>query len=455
MGRAPQRTVRHGVGAHDCARSRELAWARAMLGERTMKRLGLLLTLALGLVPACVGTDGAIADPEALTYTQYVEAEGATGPAIVVSDPTANAGQLLRMSIVQTVYLSFSTTAAIQGGTLRARRFGGTCNPVVYVTLDGVALAAPSITSTAWADYAIGPASSGAGAHTISLYYRIGATGCQLDVDDIALTIYVPPPTHTATLEAETATGAGANENDPLASAGQVRSLTAVGPVATLAWNNTGPVVGATFRARGGVGGACGPNGPFGLISIDGVSVFGGWIPQTALTDIPLSAGNFGAGPHTITLSARFASTACPIRFDRFVFTTNDPPPPPPPPVTTVYEAEAATGSGTVESDVNAHGGQLRSFTVSETAASIVLTTTGTITSGSVRVQGGACAPIGRVSIDGTIVWGTSVTQTSWTDVAFSGPGLPAGTHTLELYARGATTSCPMRFDSVTLVTNP
>ena len=116
-----------------------------------------------------------------------------------------------------------------------------------------------------------------------------------------------------------------------------------------------------------------------------------------------------------------------------------------------VLEAEDSIGAGSVELDATASNGALRAMASPGTHADQAFATAGAISSGSVRVRGGSCAPHVRVDIDGiTVVPTQPVASATWTTIAFAGP-IAAGDHVLRLHYRNGTRGCVLRFDEVTL----
>lgn len=256
--------------------------------------------------------------------------------------------------------------------------------------------------------------------------------------------------TYAQTVEAEGATGAGADVIDATASAGALHRNSVVGTTAYRAFTTTGSVTTAIVRARRGSG-TC---SPILAVRIDSGTEYSMTVGSGSWIDYPVSL-TAGAGAHSLALKYRSGAAGCALDVDVATLTVFEPDPPPPPPLTLTLESEYAVGSGTAVGDASASNGQARRFDASLLAATSTITTTGTLLSGSVRVRGGACSPWGRVRIDGVDAWpATPVTSASYTVIPLSVLPLPAGTHTVEVYARYIpSAACPIRFDKVTLVT--
>jgi hypothetical protein len=388
---------------------------------------------------------------EALTYSEIVEAEGATGGGTAVSDASASGGAFLRNTVIGSMpSVAFTTTGSIQSGVIRARTSAG-CAAMVTITVDTTNAGSAWVSPAGWTDYPI-TFTGAPGPHTIYLHYRQGTAGCPLDIDEATFTIFEPdpppppPPTTTTSIESELASGAGAIQSDASASGGQARVFSASYTSAVQSFTIPDPSTGGSVRVRGG---SC---APMGRVRIDGVEVWAGTVTSSTWVELPIGGPSFAAGSHSLELYARQASAACPIRFDVVKIVSSPPPPPPPPPITTIIEAETATGAGSIVRDATASGGQMLQFSASYQSRSVPFTTTGALQSGSVRVRGNGCAALGYLYVDGVAVWSGYVSQSTWTDAPITG-SVPAGDHTLQFYARSVSASCPLRFDRVTLVT--
>jgi hypothetical protein len=245
-------------------------------------------------------------------------------------------------------------------------------------------------------------------------------------------------------LEGEAMTGAGTVVIDLTASGGQYRSNAVAYTTMSGTFTTTGPIQGVTLRAK-----QTGTCMPLADVRMDGISFASERIDTTSWDDYPLG-GSFGAGTHTLTIYYRAGLAGCSMDIDKVTFSIFEPDPPPPQTITSL-EAELATGAGTVDSDPAASGDQLRTFTQSGTAATLAFTLDDPMVSATVRVRGGLCAPMGRVKVDGVILWAGTVYSSGWTEYPLS-PNIGAGSHTVELYARSASASCPLRYDVVTIV---
>lgn len=291
------------------------------------------------------------------------------------------------------------------------------------------------------------------------LILALGPIACSSPgVDDEPLGVASSKLVTPFVVEAETATGAGTIEADAAASGGQVLALTVVGSTATTSFSLPPAYsLSGTVRVRGE---ACSPAQSIRVI-VDGTAGVTAQIDGTAWTDIPISL-YVGEGPHTLAFHYRQGARGCTLRVDRMTFMVEEPPPPPDPPVpptTLDVEAETATGPGVVEADPTASGGQLRAFTTPYQTATASFTTTGTMTSGTVRVRGTSCGlwspPWVKVLVDGEDVLTTTVPQTSWTDLALDVLPLPPGPHTVGFQYRYGDAGCALRFDKATFVTSP
>ncbi len=248
-------------------------------------------------------------------------------------------------------------------------------------------------------------------------------------------------------VEGETATGAGTVLSDVGASGGQYLRNTTPFTTATASFSTSGAIVDGVVRARRGNTLCI----PILEVRLDGAIVASVSVSATSWTDYPLSSAA-AAGAHTLTLYYRSGSAGCALDVDQATFDVDEPPPPP---AITALEAELATGAGTIENDASASAGQLRRFTQMATTATLAFTLPDPLVGGTVTLRGGSCGPVGRVSIDGVVVWTGRVYQSSWTTFPISAPAFGAGPHTLELFARSAYASCPLDVDVVSLETAP
>jgi hypothetical protein len=118
-----------------------------------------------------------------------------------------------------------------------------------------------------------------------------------------------------------------------------------------------------------------------------------------------------------------------------------------------VLEGEASTGAGVVEGDPTASNNAVLAMATPHTVAQQTFTTTGVLTSGSVRVRGDTCNPWVRVQIDNVDVVVAQLTSSSWTTLPFTSASVPAGTHTIKFHYRNGIAGCVLRIDQATLTT--